>query len=121
MQECKRLSFSDHLGHWGLIRVVWSAIPWRFRLFVFPYCLFVYSRFLANSTDVGEVRSMHIRHCYESRIFGLFRPRFRFIKRALLSLDMEPADQAVQEAATTVLPIPKVREEQRSTAHSEAI
>jgi len=120
MQEPKRLSFSERLGWWGVMRVVWCAIPWRFRLFVSPYCLFVYRGFLANCTDVDEVKSMHIEHCYESRVFRLFRPRFRIIKRALLSLDMEPADQTVQKAATTVLPIPGIREERRSPAHSEA-
>jgi len=105
MQECKRLSFSEHLGRWGMARVVWCAIPWRFRLFVFPYCLIVYSGFLANSTSVDDVRSMHIEHCYQSKMFRLFRPRFHIVKRALVCLEAEPTDQTAQEAATTVLPI----------------
>jgi len=94
MQECKRLSFSERLGRWGVMRLVWCAIPWLFRPFVFPYCLFVYRRFLADSTDVDDVKSMHIEYCYKSRVFSLFRPRFHIIKKALLSLEVKPMDQA---------------------------
>ena len=94
MQECKRLSFSERLGRWGIMRVVWCAIPWLFRPFAFPYCLIVYSRFLADSIDVDDVKSMHIEHCYESRVFRLFRPKFRIIRRALLFLDMKAKDAA---------------------------
>jgi hypothetical protein len=115
MQECERSSFSDRLGRWGVMRVVWCAIPWFFRPFVFPYCLLVYSRFLADSTDVGDVKSLHIAYCYESKAFRLFRPRFHLIKKALLSLNVSPVDQIEQEAITMVLPIPEGSDEQRST------
>jgi len=114
MQECKKLSFLDRLGKWGVMRVVWCAIPWLIRPFVFPYCLIVYSRFLADSIDVDDVKSMHIEYCYESNVFRLVRPRFHLVKRALLSLDVKPADQTDQEAVTMVLPIPEDFDGQRS-------
>ena len=115
MQEPKRLSFSERLGRWGVMRVVWCAIPWAFRPFVFPYCLFVYSRFLSDSMDVDDVKSMHIEHCYESRVFRLFRPRFHLIRKALVSLDREALGQIDREAITMVLPIPEGLDEQKST------
>ncbi len=121
MQECKRLSYSERLGRWGIVRVVWGAIPWRFRLFALPYCLLVYSKFFADSSSVDDVKSMHIERCYESKIFRIFRPRFRIVKRALLAMDLEAADQTVQEAVTTVLPIPEVREQQRPAVPSNAV
>ena len=87
------------------MRVVWRAIPWQFRPFVFPYCLFVYNRFLTDSTSVDDVRAMHIEHCYESRVFRFVRPRFHVIRRALISLDAKLSDHTVRETATTRLPI----------------
>ena len=94
MQDLRKLSFSERLGSWGIIRVVWCSIPWRFRLFAFPYCWFVYRRFMANSTNVGDLKSMHINHCYESRVFRLFRPRFHIVRGVLLSREVKREDAA---------------------------
>ena len=105
MQEGMKLNFSERLGRWRIMRAVWCAIPWQFRPFVFPYCLFIYSRFLADSTSVDDVKAMHIEYCYKSGVFNLVRPRFRIIKRALVCLDTELSDHTVREAATTTLPI----------------
>lgn len=105
MQEDRRLSLAERLGTWGAIRVVWCAIPWYFRPWVFPYCLLVYRRFLAECADVDDVKSMHIQYCYESKVFRWFRPRFHLIKGALLTLDAKPEGQAAQSLVTMVLPI----------------
>lgn len=75
------------------MKVVWHAIPWPFRLLAFPYGLFVYSRFLARSTKVSDVKEMHTELCRSSIIFKTCRPRFRIVQRTLRSLDAVPADQ----------------------------
>ena len=92
MQGRSQLSLAARLGKWGIVKVVWHSIPWQFRLFVFPYDLFIYGRFLAESTTVDEVRLMHADYCHASRVFRLVRPRFHIVKRALLSLDMNSKD-----------------------------
>jgi len=101
------------------MRVVWRAIPWHRRLFVFPYCMFVYSKFLADCATVEDLRGMHIDHYNRSRVFRLFRPKFRLIKRALLPLNTKPMDQTVQKAVTTELPIDQIPDRRRSSTQSD--
>ena len=90
MLECKDTSFYTRLGRWGVMKVVWDAIPRPFRLLAFPYCLFVYRRLLAQSTRVSEVRTMHSALYGNSGIYRTLRPRFRVIKQALLPLESKP-------------------------------
>jgi hypothetical protein len=87
MLECKDNSFYNRLGRWRVVKLVWGAIPWQFRLLGFPYCLFVYRRLLAQSTRVSEVRTMHSSLYSNSGIYRTLRPRFRVIKQALLPLE----------------------------------
>lgn len=83
----------------GIARVVWCAIPWWCRAFVFPYWLCVYRRFLADSANLDELRARHIGYCYSSNFIRMIRPRFYLIKVALLRLDAMPVDSAEHEPA----------------------
>jgi len=120
MQGSRELSYLDRLGRWQAMRVVWRAIPWYRRLFVFPYCMFVYSKFLADCATIEDLRGMHIDHYNRSRTFRLLRPRFRLIKRALLPLNAKPMDQGVQKAVTPELPIEQIPARRRSASESDA-
>jgi len=101
MVECKENCLYSRLGMLRVMAIVWHAIPWKLRLFSFPYCFLVYRRFLARSTKASEVKSMHSELFGSSKIYKICRPRFRLIKPALLLLDVKPSDQAVHENATT--------------------
>ena len=120
MQGRRELSYLDRLGRRGTMRVVWRAIPWYWRLFVFPYCMFVYRKFFADCASVEDLRGMHIDHYNRSRVFRFFRPKFRLIKRALLPLNAKPMDQGVQKAVTPELPIEQIPARRRSASESDA-
>jgi len=102
MQGGKPQDILDRLGFWGAVRVVWRAIPWPFRLLVFPHFLLLYSGFFKRCTNLDEVRAMHLDYYDKSRVFRPFRPRFHVIKGALLPLVTPPSDVAVRDAAKTV-------------------
>ena len=87
------------------MRVVWHATPWPFRLLAFPYCLFVYSGFLAQSTSVSDVRALHSSLYRSSVIFKICRPKFHIVQRALGPLHATPADQVLQENPTSTSPV----------------
>ena len=70
MHGCNN-SFAKRLGRFGVMRVVWHSIPIAYRLFVFPYCLSVYKTFLAESSNVDEVRARHIDLYHKSKVFRL--------------------------------------------------
>lgn len=101
MPECKDNSFYCRLGRRGVVKLVWRAIPWQFRIMAFPYCLSVYSRVLAECSTVGDVRAMHSKYYGDSRLFKFFRPRFRLIRKALLPLDATSRDVAEHMAGVT--------------------
>lgn len=105
MQGCKPANLADRLGWWGVTKVVWQAIPWQFRMFVFLHFLSVYRRLFKRCTNLDEVRAVHIDYYHKSRVFRIFRPRFHIIKRALLPLVVTPSDVAVRERAKTVRPV----------------
>ena len=88
MLECRENSLYSRLGKWKVMKLLWCAIPLRFRLLAFPYCLSVYSKFLAESTSVTDVKAKHSTLYGDSKLFKLVRPRFRIIRRALLPLDV---------------------------------
>jgi hypothetical protein len=123
MEGCKRLSFSQRLGWWKIIRIVWCAIPWQFRLFVFPYCLLVYRRFLTESTNLDEVRSMHIDKCCQSRVFGLFRPRFHLVEKSLLSLVEEFVESEEEDECeeSDDFDVPEAMERQTSKKRNSGV
>jgi len=106
MPVCKDNSFYSRLGRWKVMKVVWHAIPWPFRLLAFPYSLFVYSRFLARSTRASEVKSMHVDLYRSSILFKICRPKFHIIQRTLRPLNGTPADQVFQKDTTTECPVP---------------
>ena len=120
MQGCKRTSFLDRLGWWGVMRVVWKAIPWQFRVFVFPHFLYVYGHFFKICTNLDEVRGMHSDYYHKSWVFKIFRPRFHMIKRALLPLDMTHSDVAVREAAKIVRPVAWIPKEAKVQSYQES-
>ena len=102
MQGRGRTDLATRLGWWGVVRVVWRAIPWQYRLLVFPYFWSVYRGLFKACACLDEVRLVHIDLYQNSLVFRMFRPRFRMIKRALLPLDVTPSHRVVREAAETV-------------------
>jgi len=118
MLECKGNSLYNRLGRWRVMKAVWHAIPWQFRLLVFPYCLSVFSKFLAQSTSVDEVKAMHSDLYSNSVMYKLFRPRFHLIKKALVPLDAKPVDQTVSKTTTTARPIAGVPAQRQANAKS---
>ena len=112
MPERKDDSIYSRLGKRRVIKIVWYAIPLQFRLLAFPYCLSVYSRFLAQSSSISEVRVLHSALYSDSRLFKICRPRFHVIKQALLSLDIKVDDQAAHREATMACSVPPTSSEQ---------
>ena len=94
-------SVGDRLGRWGVVRAVWHAIPWQFRLLSFPYYLPVYSRLLAQCDSVSALKKAHT-DLYDNRtVFWFCRPRYRLLKAALLPLEVETKDETKHEGAAT--------------------
>ena len=105
MIECKEGCYYSRLGKRRVMKAVWHAIPWQFRPLAFPYCLSVYSRILAQSTSISEVKRLHTNLYSEFILFKLSRPRFRLIKPVLLTMDVQPCEHAIQEDATAGTPV----------------
>lgn len=82
----RKMRISEQLGPWGVVCVIWQAIPWKYRFFTFPYGYIVYRRILSESFDMVDIRDMHIDYRERSMLFRLLRPRFHAIKRSLSAM-----------------------------------
>ena len=99
MLECKEGSLYSRLGRRRVMKIVWQAIPWQFRLLGFPYYLPIYSRLLAGCDSVSALKKVHT-DLYDNRtLFWIFRPRYRLMKAALTSLEVERNDATKHEGA----------------------
>ena len=79
----RRTSSYDEIGWTGLFNVVWSSTPYPLRFVALPYGLRIYGNFLKGSSNLQQLLGAHARQYMSSRLFRLFRPRYRRVRRVL--------------------------------------
>lgn len=85
----KSASIYDEIGWRGLLNVVWSATPYPLRFLALPYGLCIYGNFLKGSSNLQQLLGAHAREYTSSKVFRLFRPRFRKAKLILSTYGIE--------------------------------
>ncbi|MHC4425293.1 MAG: hypothetical protein ACYSYV_04250 [Planctomycetota bacterium] len=79
----RRTSIYDEIGWTGLLNVVWNSTPYPLRVFALPYGMHVYGSFLKGSSNLQQLLGIHAREYMSSKLFRLFRPRYRRVSRVL--------------------------------------
>lgn len=74
----------EKIGWKRLCAIVWRATPFPLRTVSFPYNVFVYAKFLANSETQEQVCALHVQKYTSSLLFRCLRPRYRQMKYLLL-------------------------------------
>lgn len=82
-------SILDKIGGRKLCLIVWRSTPFPLRLISFVYGLAVYRRLVATSTNLYDLRTLHMEKYQSSRSFRLLRPRYHTVRRLLNSLGVE--------------------------------
>jgi len=84
-----RTSIYDEIGWRGLLKVVWKSTPYPLRLFSLPYGLHIYGNFLKGSSNLEQLLGVHSSQYMSSKMFRLFRPRYRKVKYVLKTYGIE--------------------------------
>lgn len=85
----KKKSIYDEIGWKGLLNVVWKSTPYPLRLFALPYGLRIYRNFLKGSSNLQQLLYVHSSQYMSSKMFRLFRPRYRKVKYVLKTYGIE--------------------------------
>ena len=85
----KRTSIYDEIGWTGLLNVVWNSTPYPLRFFALPYGLCIYGNLLKGSSNLQQLLGVHAREYMSSKLFRLFRPRYRKVKSVLRAYGIE--------------------------------